>query len=46
MSFAGTPILFLLSMAYAWVLVGPFSLLGLVVILLFYPILVNTYRSV
>ena len=37
----GTPVLFLLSAGYAWYLVGPYSLLGLLVILLFYPIMVN-----
>ena len=37
----GTPVLFLLSAGYAWYLVGPYSLLGLLVIRLFYPIMVN-----
>ena len=39
--FFGTPVLFILSTGYAWYLIGPLSLLGLLVILLFYPVMVR-----
>ena len=37
---AGTPIMFILSTIYSWLLVGPMSLLGLLIVLLLYPIMV------
>ena len=39
--FVGTPMLFLLAAVYACHLVGPIALLGLLIILLFYPIAVS-----
>ena len=34
--------MFLMSIVYMWLLVGPIALLGCAVILLFYPIMVRT----
>ena len=39
--FIGAPIMFLLAAVYACYLVGPIALLGLLIILLFYPIAVS-----
>ena len=37
--------MFIMSVVYAWYLVGPISLVGCVIILLFYPIMVrDKYR--
>jgi len=36
-----TPLMFVLSLFYSWMLVGPWSLLGCVVVMLFYPIMVR-----
>ena len=40
-SLPGTPIMFTLSTMYSWLLVGPMALLGLVIVLLLYPIMVG-----
>ena len=39
--FIGAPIMFLMAATYACYLVGPVALLGLLIILLFYPIAVS-----
>ncbi|TRY70687.1 hypothetical protein TCAL_10025 [Tigriopus californicus] len=41
--FLGTPILFILSAVYSTYLVGPLSLVGFLIILLFYPVMVREY---
>ena len=40
-SLPGTPIMFTLSTMYSWLLVGPMALLGLLIVLLLYPIMVG-----
>ena len=41
---AGTPIMFVLSTIYSWMLVGPMCLLGLLIVLLLYPIMVSILK--
>ena len=36
----GTPVLFGMAASYAWYLLGPLTLLGLLIILMFYPVMV------
>ena len=43
---SGTPIMFVLSTIYSWMLVGPMCLLGLLIVLLLYPIMVSICISI
>ena len=44
-SLPGTPIMFTLSTMYSWLLVGPMALLGLLIVLLLYPIMVRLTKD-